>query len=180
MPVQSMSPAIATTNALSAAAWWGIGGTVALLADAIVRLFPVAAAPLLDGSITPAGGVGYLLAIAFMAYTEGYRGFQLRFSPRVVARARVLPQQPWWCGLLAPLYCMGLVRATRRRLVGTWALIGAIVAMIVMIRWLPPMWRGAIDAGVVVGLSWGAISILVETARALAGQPSTVDPDLPA
>lgn len=171
--------AVSATSTLSAAAWWGIGGTVALLLDAIIRLAPVAAAPLVDGSVTLGGGVAYAVAIVFMAYTEGYRGFQQRFSPRVVARALTLRDAPWWCALLAPLFCMGLIRATRRRLIATWALIAGIVGMIIMIRWLPPMWRGAIDAGVVVGLSWGTISILVETGRALAGQPPTIDPDLP-
>jgi hypothetical protein len=114
-----------------------------------------------------------------MAYFEGYRGFQLRFSPRAVVRAQTLGQAPWWCRLLAPLYCMGMVHATRRRLAGTWGMIAGIVMMVLLIRWLPQPWRGAVDAGVVVGLSWGVLSILDQTRRALLGQAAGIDPDLP-
>lgn len=174
----STQAAIPTTG-LSAAAWWCVGGTLALLIDAIVRLTPVAVEPLLADNLGWGTLLGYAISIGFMAYAEGYRGFQLRFSPRLVARARVLSQTPWWVRVLAPLYGMGMIYAPRRRLIASWGLVFGIIAMIVMIRWLPSPWRGAVDAGVVVGLSWGAISLLVETARAWIGAPNSVDPELP-
>lgn len=179
MSVSSVSPVVSAGH-LSATAWWGVAGTVALLVDAIMRLAPIAAEPLMQGGLSGSALVAYVAAIGFMAYVEGYRGFQLRFSPRVVARALAIGRAPWWCAPLAPVYCMGMVHATRRRLVGTWCLIAGIIAMVVMIRWLPQPWRGAIDAGVVVGLSWGSISILVEAARAVSGRVPEIDPDLPA
>ena len=62
---------------------WSVGGVLALLAQAIVRLLPRALEPILDGSLDVVATLAYLAAIAGMAYTEGYRGFQQRFSPRV-------------------------------------------------------------------------------------------------
>ncbi|MEL6342670.1 MAG: hypothetical protein AAFV53_06030 [Myxococcota bacterium] len=164
---------------LSTAAWWCVGGTVLLLVDAIVRLTPIALEPILAGELTVATGAVYLLSMAFMAYAEGYRGFQLQFSPRLAARARVIDQTPWWVRALAPLYGMGMIYAPRRRLIASWLLVFGIVLMIVMIRYLPQPWRGAVDAGVVVGLTWGALSVMVETARAWGGQPASVEPELP-
>ena len=58
---------------------WSVGGVIALLVQAIVRLLPRALEPILDGSLDAVAALAYLAAIAFMAYTEGYRGFQQRF-----------------------------------------------------------------------------------------------------
>ena len=40
-------------------------------------------------------------------------------------------------------------------------------------------WRSIVDAGVCTGLAWGAASIVITYARALAGTPPGVDPGLP-
>ena len=40
-------------------------------------------------------------------------------------------------------------------------------------------WRSIVDAGVCTGLAWGAASIVIIYARALAGTPPGVDPCLP-
>jgi len=164
---------------LSSAGWWGFFGVIALLVDALIRLAPVAWAPIADESLGWGAGLAYLLSIAFMAYTEGYRGFQKQFTPRLVARLWVIRQTPWWVQLLAPLYAMGMIHATRRRLLGAWGLVLAIVMMIIAIRFLPQPWRGAIDAGVVVGMSWGLASMMAQMARALVSGPPSLDPELP-
>lgn len=102
----------------------------------------------------------------FSMYAEGYRGFQRGFSPRVVARAFHLARNPraLWV-MLAPLYAMGLVHATRRRLAISWTFVLAIVAVVVGVRHVPQPWRGIIDTGVVVGLVWGIVAIVVFVAR---------------
>ena len=115
---------------------------------------------------------------AFMAVAEGYRGFQLRFSPMVVARAATLRGAPPLHQALAPVYCMGLFHATRRRLAVSWGLVIGIVVLIVLVGGLPQPWRGIVDAGVVVGLSWGAASLVGWAVAALRGGP-LVDPELP-
>jgi uncharacterized membrane protein HdeD (DUF308 family) len=78
---------------------------------------------------------------------------------------------------LAPLFCMGFFHGSRARLARSWLLTLGIVALVLGIRAMPQPWRGLIDAGVVVGLSWGSVSILVHAVRASRGQ--LVDPQLP-
>lgn len=115
----------------------------------------------------------------FMAYSEGYRGFQLRFSPTVVARAWHLAEggRPHQL-LLAPAFCMGFFHASRRRLLTSWILTAAIISLIIGIRFLAQPWRGLIDLGVVVGLLWGSISIVIFAVLATQ-RPITTDPQLP-
>jgi hypothetical protein len=161
-----------------AAALWGIGGVLALLVHAIHRLAGYAL-ELFEHAL----GIGELIAlvawVAFNGYAEGYRAFHQLFAPRVVARAQVLERVPRWCAVLAPLYCMGLVHATRKRLIVSWCLTFAIVGVVLLIRHVDQPWRGIIDAGVVVGLGWGVASIVYYTARAFAGHAMPVPPDLP-
>lgn len=160
---------------------WAVGGVLALLAQAIARLLPRALEPILDGSLDVAAALAYVAAIIGMAYSEGYRGFQQRFSPRVAVRALHLADNPTPLRIvLAPMVAMGLLHASRRRLIGSWSLLLGIVVLIVLVSMLGQPWRGAIDAGVVVGLSWGAIATLVYVIRALRGSPPDIDPDLPA
>lgn len=159
---------------------WSLGGVLALLAQAIARLLPRALEPILDGSLDAIATLAYAASIVFMAYTEGYRGFQQRFAPRVVVRTLHLAKHPKpWLVLLGPLHAMALIHATRRRLLGSWLLLLGIIGLILLIRMLEQPWRGAIDAGVVVGLSWGGATVLLMLIRALRGSPPTVDPDLP-
>ena len=96
-------------------ALWGVGGTVLLLVEAIWRLADTALTIFLREGLT-AGQTAILAAwVAFIVYVEGYRAFQKRFSPRVVARALHLAREPRPLHVvLAPLYCMTLVHATRR------------------------------------------------------------------
>lgn len=108
-----------------------------------------------------------ILNTAFMAHSEGYMGFQKSFAPRVVARAQVLRERPSFLRLLlAPLFCMGYFHATRRRLLSIYTLTLGIVGLIVVFRYISQPWRGILDCGVVVGLSWGMASIVVLAVRA--------------
>lgn len=158
---------------------WAVFGVLALLVEAVVRLLPRALEPILDGTLHLWGALAYLGSIVALAYSEGYRGFQLRFSPRVIVRSLALAQRGGWLIAVAPLMASGLIHATRRRLLGSWGLLTGIVTLIVLVSRLEQPWRGAVDAGVVVGLSWGSVSILVYSVRALRGQIPEVDADLP-
>lgn len=159
---------------------WSVGGVLALLVQAITRLLPRALEPIFDGSLDLVAGLAYLFSIVFMAYTEGYRGFQQQFSPRVVARALDLAARPQPLLIaLGPVYAMGLIHATRRRLIGSWVLLLGIIGLIILVSRLDQPWRGAVDAGVVVGLTWGALATLMILLRAYSGNPPDVDPDLP-
>jgi hypothetical protein len=154
---------------------WGLGGVVAILASALVRLSPKVLTAF-DMSL----GVGHFVFaavwVAFMLYSEGYRGFQLRFSPTCAARAWHLAEHPRPLHLLlAPLFCMGFFHASRRRLMTSWILTSMIVGVVLVVHRMPQPWRGLIDLGVVAGLSYGAVSLLVIARQG----PGRADPQLP-
>lgn len=158
---------------------WGVLGVAALIAEADVRL----ARHALDAFRSDLGWVEWAVAsvwIGMMTYAEGFRGFHLRFSPRVVGRAIHLgaSHRPVDV-LLAPLYCMSLYGASRRGLRVAWGLVIGIVALVLLVRLLPPPWRGIVDAGVVAGLTTGLVSLLYHSVRALLGRPTRVDLELP-
>ena len=99
-------------------------------------------------------------SVIYMAYAEGYKGFHLGFAPRVIVRARYLADNPRPLHvLLAPLFCMGYIYATRKRQIISFALTTMIICFVLIARSIPQPWRGILDAGVVVGLSLGVLSI---------------------
>lgn len=102
-----------------------------------------------------------IFSVFYMAYAEGYRGFHQAFAPRVVRRADYLRQNPRPLHiLLAPIFCMGYIHATRRRKLLSYGLSLMIVCFVLIARMLPQPWRGIVDAGVVTGLAIGIGSIL--------------------
>lgn len=165
---------------LHPAALWGVFGFCALLAQAVVRLTPLALEPVQAGTLTSVHWVLYIGCLAFMGYTEGYRGFQRAVAPRVVARAVALGEQPTLLrGLLAPAFCMALFHAPARRVLTSWLVYAGIVVMVVLVRQIPQPLRGIIDAGVVFGLAWGIVSIALLWLRTIAGKSLYASPELP-
>ncbi len=101
------------------------------------------------------------VSILYMAYAEGYKGFHLGFAPRVVARASYLSANPRLLHvILAPVFCMGYIHATKRRKMLSFGLTSMIICFVLIVRMLPQPWRGIVDAGVVTGLMLGILSIL--------------------
>lgn len=146
---------------IRAAQVWGLMGVIVLLLDAIVRLAPIAYTEL-SGGLTLEQLVVLVGVVSFFAVVEGYKGFQLSFAPRLAARLHVMQDDPTPVRLvLAPLFLMALVDATKKRLLVNWMLIIGIVGCILGVRMLPAPYRGIVDAGVVVGLTWGAVSVVV-------------------
>ena len=138
---------------------WGVGGVLLLLLFAIYRLAPMALA-LEDSTMTSLHWAVLAFFVTYMAYTEGYKGFHHGFAPRLVIRAIYLKNNPRILHVLfAPLFCMGYIYATRKRQIISIGLTLMIICFILIARILPQPWRGIIDAGVVVGLSIGIISI---------------------
>ncbi len=161
------------------AAGWGVIGVVGLLAQALARLGPRA----LEAMRMDLGAVQWLVLagwVGFMAYAEGWRGFHLRFSPRVVARAQTLLRgaSPLHRAF-APFYCMSLVHAPRRGLIVAWSVLVGIGGLVLVVSTMSQPWRGIIDAGVVVGLGIGLASIVWHAVRASAGTSAPASPDLP-
>jgi hypothetical protein len=157
---------------------WGIGGVCLLLVQALLRLTPIAIEPIADGMTGAQWGI-WVVWVAANGYMEGYRGFQTRFSPRVVQRAFFLAKNPRPLHVvLAPVFCMSYFHAARRGKIVAWALLVFIVCAVIAIRFMPQPWRGIVDAGVVIGLAWGLVAIVVFWARALV-QPPEAPNDLP-
>ena len=159
-------------------ALWGVAGVLALLGQAVSRLAPRALEPIENGDLTLYQGAIYAAWAVFSAYTEGYRAFQLRFSPRVVARALYLAKNPQPLHvLLAPAYCMCFFHANRRNRIIAWATVAMVTFFIISLRYAPYPWRGIGDGGVVLALIWGAIAIVYYFVRGLSGHavPSAVE-----
>ncbi|MCA9658322.1 MAG: hypothetical protein KC486_08260 [Myxococcales bacterium] len=159
---------------------WGVGGVLGLLANAVVRLWPLAVEPVRSGMMTPALWAAAAAWILFMAYTEGYRGFHRAFSPRVVARALWLSRNPrGYLVVLAPLFSMGLIHATKVRRIVSWTILIGVIVLVMIVRGLEQPWRGIVDSGVVVGLALGALSIAGHLVLALLGREPAIPPDVP-
>ena len=158
---------------------WGIVGLSLILGSALVRLYPHAR----ELAQTPFAGYHWAALIAsllFMGYAEGYKGFQCRFSPRAAARALYLKNHPTFMrALFAPFFCMSFFHATRKRRMVSYSLTAMIILLIVMVRHLAQPWRGIVDAGVLLGLAWGLISLWIFTAQAFFGQGFKTSPETP-
>lgn len=115
-----------------------------------------------------------------MAYSEGYKGFQLAFSPRVAARLLWLAKNPKpRLVLFAPLYAMGFIYASRRRKIVSYSILTMVLIFIAVAELLPGPWRALIDGGVVVGLSWGSLSTLWYILRVYQHEIELAEPELP-
>jgi hypothetical protein len=160
---------------------WGVLGVGALLAEAVFRLWGHALEAVAEHRLSPAQWAFAVGWTGLLWLFEGYRGFQRRFSPRVVARALYLAHHPRPLHLaLAPAYCIGLLYASPRRLRSEWTMVVLVVALVLLVRELEQPLRGLVDLGVVVALSWGLGAVLLFAVRALwTGEAPEVGLDLP-
>lgn len=142
------------------AAIWGITGVCAVLLYAVWRML----GHVQEGFQHSLGIAHYALLfpwLFFMVYSEGYKGFQKSFSPRVAARACYLKTNSTWVRtIFAPMFCMGFFDSTRKRKIVLWVLLTMVTAFVVLFQFISQPWRGILDLGVVLGLSWGVIATL--------------------
>jgi len=158
---------------------WGLSGVVLVLGYALVRLLPVTLAAF-EQPWQWYHWVCLIGLIGFMAYAEGYRGFQQAFSPRVASRLKYLYDHPRPSHvLLSPLFCMGYFYIQRRRRIVSYLLTASIIAIVLAVKLLSQPWRGIIDAGVLVGLTWGLVTVFVSTQRAFGATPAKPFPYAP-
>lgn len=162
----------------TAAALWGFIGVVSFLTYAVLRLFQHTYA-LLDYSMTPLHWLSLVIIVIFMSYYEGYKGFQKGFSPRVAARVLYLSRHANVVqGLFAPVFCMGYFGTSRRRQVSVIMLTLLLVILVTVVKGLPQPWRGIIDAGVVVGLTWGVLSFVIFVIQAFLSEDFPYAPEV--
>ena len=161
--------------------FWGIGGYLFILGNAIYRLTPLALEPIRSGELVAWQWALMVGFVGFMTYSEGYKGFWKAVGPRVAGRALHLASDHGHPirRLLAPFFCMSLFGATRKRLIVSYCLYGGIIVLVIAVRQLAQPYRGIVDAGVVVGLGLGCLAVVYFFARALAGHALPVAPDVP-
>ena len=149
---------------------WGITGIGLLLGSAIYRLSAIGWQTF-DYNLEWYHWLSLIVCIAFMAFSEGYRGFQQAWSPRVAARILYLSHNVTPLRLLlAPLFCMGFFSIIRKRMIVTYSLTLGILVMVLLVHQLEQPWRGIIDLGVVTGLIWGLTSLCLFTLQAFFGK----------
>lgn len=161
--------------------FWGVLGVLAVVGNALRRLVPIALEPFKQGNFGPLLWVQYVGFALFMAYAEGFKGFQKKFSPLVVRRAYSLgPNSPFLHKLFAPIYSMGFFHSSRKRKIISWSLTIGVAVLIKLVKTLQYPYRSIIDAGVVVGLSWGCLATAAIYVKALiTGKIPDIDPAFP-
>lgn len=180
-------PAAVRSVADGLASFWGAFGVIYILMKAIIRVVPIALDPLTNGAATPLTPFqlgAYISTCLFFAYAEGYKGFQRKFAPLVVARSFTIRPANGFSKIhhtvLAPLYSMGLFHATKKRMIVSWSISIGVGYIVHAVKKLPYPWRNIVDAGVVVGLTWGAVSIAIGyIAGLLKGGVVDTDPAMP-
>lgn len=158
---------------------WGLGGVIAMLSYAVFRLTPY----MLEVVHLPLEWYHWLalaVNVLFMAHSEGYKGFQKSFAPRVAARARHLKRHPKLLHVFfSPFFCVGyFYTPVRRRLTIIGVTLG-VLCLVFLVRHLDQPWRGIVDTGVVVGLIWGIVSVLMFSLQALTQEEFNHSAELP-
>ena len=104
-----------------------------VLGYAVWRLAPVALEAVKPG-LSAIEWAAFAASIVILGYSEGYKGFQKAFSPRVVARALSLKRRPRPLRvLLAPAFCAGHFGATKARKNAAWVLTLGIVGLVLLV-----------------------------------------------
>ena len=159
--------------------FWGVTGVCLLIGSAMYRLSGHAFESL-EMSLSSWQWIVLVGFTMFMLVAEGYRGFQKKFSPRTAARVRYLRDNPTPLHvLLAPLFCMGYFHANRKTRITVIILTSGIVCLILLVKLAPQPWRGIIDIGVILGLTYGVISFLILSAKALTQKDFPHSPQVP-
>lgn len=157
---------------------WGLLGAIGILVYAITRM----TGHVMEAFSMELGTWHYVTLVAwtlFMAYSEGYKGFQKSFSPRVAARAVYLRDKATWLRFfLAPFFSIGFFHTTRRKQITVIVLVIVISLIVIGFRQIPQPWRGVLDFGVVVGLSWGVLATLIYFFKFVFAEKVPYDPQV--
>ena len=74
---------------------------------------------------------------------------------------------------------MGLFDIKRKRMIVSYCLLLGILILVQLVHMLEQPWRGIVDLGVVVGLSWGSTSIILFTLKAFFTDRFDHSPEMP-
>lgn len=157
---------------------WAIIGVSTLLLSPIIRLSG-RGLEALGMELSVIQWVSLIVFALFMVYTEGIRGFQKKFSPRTAARIRLLRSEPTILRVvLAPVFAMGFFQSNKKTRIVVWVIFIMVLCLILLVSFLPQPWRGIIDIGVVLGLSWGVASFWIFTIKALTSKEFKHSPEM--
>ncbi|MCY4641711.1 MAG: hypothetical protein OXC41_03300 [Gammaproteobacteria bacterium] len=160
------------------AAGWSLAGLLLLLGFAIWRLSLYT----IESLHMPMNWMHWTVFIGFtvfMAHSEGYKGFQKKFSPRFAARTKyLLANSTVTQCIFAPLFSMGFFHAPKKRIVASICLTIMIVVFIFLFQYIPQPWKGLLDAGVVIGLIWGMISTILFCTKAFSNAEYNWDAEI--
>lgn len=158
---------------------WGAAGVTLLITTAIYRLTPKAIDAIQSG-LTTFQWIALVLWSIFMLISEGYRGFQKKFSPRTAARVKHLHDHPRPLHvLLAPFFCMGYFHATKKTRIVSICLTAGIALLVIAVSFVSQPWRGIIDTGVVLGLAYGISSFFIFLFQAFTNPAYPHSPETP-
>lgn len=157
---------------------WGIGGIFINLSWAVLRVFPYT----LPAFNMPLKWYHWVVMVLFalqMLYSEAYKGFHLKFCPRVTARMKYLQAHPNWKDvLLAPIFCIGYYNASKRTKIVAYGIFVFVFLIIRLMQYIPQPWRGVFDVGVILGLGGGILSLLYYTIWAFSKKPFPFNADV--
>jgi len=163
------------TRAGRLATGWALLSLVLIFATAVARL-AARGITTIRGGLDPAEWLALVVLMILFIYGEGVRGLQRRWVPAVlrrVAELRTGRRVSHW--LLAPLYAILLIGASKRTLWRAWAGVAAIVAAVLIVRSFPEPWRGMTDLSVAAALAWGLVVILAGAPRLAASRSPARD-----
>lgn len=158
---------------------WGILGVTVILGRGLVCIYPFSR-ELCGMPLTAVQWAALGVSLLFLGYAEGYKGFHLKFSPRVAARALYIRRNPTVLRVIfAPLFCMGYFHATKKRKIVSYSLTVGIILLIIGVGHMSQPWRGIVDAGVLLGLGWGLLSVWYYSVTTFLGKGPAVSPETP-
>ncbi|MEX1259157.1 MAG: hypothetical protein WEG36_16290 [Gemmatimonadota bacterium] len=145
---------------LKLARLWALAGVALLFSFAIYRLGGRGIETVARG-LTLGEWTVLIAVVLIFLYTEGVRALQRKWVPQLIERARHLARERSPIHhLLAPLYGMALIGATRAAVMRAWAMVAAIALAVFLVRRMPEPWRGIVDLSVAAALAWGLLFIL--------------------
>lgn len=159
---------------------WGTLGVTYLVGKSITTLAGFAKEAF-EYHLTPFQWTFLILYSLFMLVFEGYRGFQKKFCPRTAARVKYLYDNPKPLHvILAPFFCMGYFHADKKTKIIAISISLLILGVVFLMReYCPQPWRGIIDVGVVLGLSYGIICFWIFVFQAFTSKNFSHSPHLP-
>ena len=138
---------------------WALLGVSFVFLKSAMQLGVRGVVTMLSG-MTTGEWMAFIVITALFVYGEGVRALQMKYMPYVLRRIAQLPGESAVNQILAPLYAFSLIGAERRVLVKAWAGTAAIVAAVIIVRQFSEPWRGIVDFGVAMALTWGLIALL--------------------